>query len=106
MDASGNNNNVGWVGGKGVWFFYVLIVLAGRGLLAFLPGFPGTWAGGWTCVHLLHAAVQFVGLHWNRGTPIQDDQGEYNDLTFWEQIDGGRPWTSNRKWLLTIPVVL
>ncbi len=56
----------------------------------------------------LRAATQvsFFGLHQAKGTPIWGDQGIYNDDTFWEQIDGGRPWTPARKVLLIVPLVL
>ena len=33
-------------------------------------------------------------------------QGQYDDQTFWEQLDGGKPWTKARKMLMVIPMVL
>jgi hypothetical protein len=50
--------------------------------------------------------ISFVGLHWNRGSPFWEDQGEHIEETVWEQIEGGVPWTSTRKFLLLTPVVL
>ena len=50
--------------------------------------------------------VTFIGLHWQTGTPVWDDQGAYSDDTFWEQLEGGVPWTRAKKFLLTIPVAL
>ena len=45
-------------------------------------------------------------LHQSKGTPIWFDQGAYSEDTFWEQIDGGRPWTPARKVFLIVPVIL
>lgn len=50
--------------------------------------------------------IQFFGLHWAKGTAIWWDQGAHRDETFWEQLDGGVPWTSSKKILLIIPVAL
>ena len=41
-----------------------------------------------------------------RGSPIWEDQGEYIDMTVWEQIDNGVPWTITRKFLLIVPIAL
>ncbi|XP_010533557.1 PREDICTED: uncharacterized protein C119.09c-like [Tarenaya hassleriana] len=51
----------------------------------------------WTIVHL---------SHFTKGTPFADDQGIYNRLTWWEQIDNGKQLTRNRKFLTVVPVVL
>lgn len=50
--------------------------------------------------------VSFLMIHQSKGTPVWADQGAYNDLTFWEQIDGGRPWTPARKVFLIVPILL
>lgn len=50
--------------------------------------------------------ITFIGLHWNRGTPIWTDQGEHVEKTVWEQIDNGVPWTAARKFLLIVPVAM
>ncbi|RYG47548.1 hypothetical protein EON67_08480 [archaeon] len=53
-------------------------------------------------------ALQFTfwSLHWKRGSPFWEDQGEYLDRTMWEQIDNGVPWTNARKFLMIVPIVL
>ncbi|GKD25629.1 ORM1-like protein 3 [Tanacetum coccineum] len=59
-----------------------------------------------------HAQFCHFGLltyqffHWKKGTPFADDQGIYNRLTWWEQIDSGKQLTRNRKFLTLVPVVL
>ena len=41
-----------------------------------------------------------------KGTPFGEDQGIYNALTWWEQMDNGQQLTSNRKFLTVVPIVL
>ncbi|KAH9617218.1 hypothetical protein KSS87_017504 [Heliosperma pusillum] len=56
----------------------------------------------------LRASVQvtYHCFHWKKGTPFSEDQGIYNRLTWWEQIDNGKQLTRNRKFLTVVPVVL
>lgn len=57
----------------------------------------------WTYVHLLHGAVTYPLLHWNKGSPVQLDQGRYDGLTFWEQLDDGVQHTATRKFFTALP---
>lgn len=50
--------------------------------------------------------VTYHFFHWKKGTPFAEDQGIYNGLTWWEQIDNGKQLTRNRKFLTVVPVVL
>lgn len=59
------------------------------------------WKGA--CL-LLQVTYHF--FHWKKGTPFAEDQGIYNRLTWWEQIDNGKQLTRNRKFLTVVPVVL
>lgn len=63
-------------------------------------------------------------MHWIKGSPDDNDtQGEYRELTFWEQIDDGkqqffedlrrysnirlgRPWTTTKKLMMIVPTAL
>lgn len=47
-------------------------------------------------------------FHWVTGIPFHSDLhgGVYDDLTLWEQIDGGAHYTPAKKWLLTVPIML
>ncbi|MBA0806248.1 hypothetical protein Gohar_005708 [Gossypium harknessii] len=58
----------------------------------------------WICIFLPQVTYHF--FHWKKGTPFADDQGIYNGLTWWEQIDNGKQLTRNRKFLTVVPVVL
>ena len=50
--------------------------------------------------------VTFYLLHWKKGTPVYYDQGKYDHLTFWEQIDDGSQFTSNKKFFTIIPIAM
>ncbi|KAJ7004310.1 hypothetical protein NC653_009247 [Populus alba x Populus x berolinensis] len=52
-----------------------------------------------------HFAVTYHFFHWKKGTPFADDQGIYNGLTWWEQIENGKQLTRNRKFLTVVPVI-
>ncbi len=60
----------------------------------------------WTYVHLIHGVLTYYLLHWHKGSPIEMDQGKYDKLTFWEQLDDGVQNTTNRKFFTAVPVVL
>ncbi|GAA5801245.1 diphthine synthase [Helicostylum pulchrum] len=41
-----------------------------------------------------------------KGTPIDNNQGAYDGLTVWEQIDDGVQFTATRKFLMAVPIGL
>jgi hypothetical protein len=46
-------------------------------------------------------------FHWLQGVPvINSNQGAYDGLTVWEQIDDGVQFTATRKFLVALPIVL
>jgi ORMDL family len=50
----------------------------------------------------------YLMFHWATGIPFGSELhgGAYDDLTLWEQIDGGAQNTPSRKWLFSVPVGL
>jgi len=61
----------------------------------------------WTYTHLAHGVITYYMFHWSKGTPfVDDDQGRYNLLTFWEQMDSSVYGTRTRKIITLIPVAL
>ncbi|KAL3499046.1 hypothetical protein ACH5RR_041778, partial [Cinchona calisaya] len=50
--------------------------------------------------------ITYHFFHWKKGTPFSEDQGIYNRLTWWEQIDSGKHLTRNGKFPTVVPVVL
>lgn len=104
------NKNTDWLEDRYFYFYYAMLMLLTRVVVEififFIPAFPDKFA--WSVVHILHTLVSFLLLHWLKGTPYQltEDQGRYDQDTFWEQIDHGRQGTFNRRMLTTIPVML
>ncbi|KAG6522977.1 hypothetical protein ZIOFF_020134 [Zingiber officinale] len=98
------NKNTEWFMYPGVWTIYILILFFYWLLVLSVFGCsPGM---AWTVVNLSHFAVTYYFFHWEKGTPFADDQGIYNNLTWWEQIDNGKQLTRNRKFMIVVPVVL
>ncbi|WVZ74236.1 hypothetical protein U9M48_022446 [Paspalum notatum var. saurae] len=126
------NKNTEWFMYPGVWTTYILILFFSWLLVLSVFGCtPGT---AWTVVNLFHFAgasayefgyfcsqtgcfsirvwlvlfrlITYHFFHWKKGTPFADDQGMYNGLTWWEQMDNGKQLTRNRKFLIVVPVVL
>ncbi|KAI3843363.1 hypothetical protein MKW98_001742 [Papaver atlanticum] len=98
------NKNTEWFMYPGVWTTYILIVFfAWLMVLSVFGCNPGM---AWTIVNLAHFVITYQFFHWKKGTPFAEDQGIYNGLTWWEQIDNGKQLTRNRKFLTCVPVVL
>jgi ORMDL family len=96
------NKNTNWLNSKGAWAWYISLILTSWAVVsAFVD--PGM---AWTYVHLLHSTVSYYCLHWMKGSPIQEDQGIYDHLTFWEQLDNEQYSTATRKMFAVIPVAL
>ncbi|PKU63792.1 ORM1-like protein 2 [Dendrobium catenatum] len=98
------NKNTEWFMYPGVWTTYIFIIFFTW--LTVLSVFGCTPGMAWTIVNLTHFAVTYYFFHWKKGTPFAEDQGIYNRLTWWEQIDNGKQLTDNRKFLTVLPVVL
>ncbi|KAL3647018.1 hypothetical protein CASFOL_007986 [Castilleja foliolosa] len=98
------NRNTEWFTYPGVWTTYILILFFSW--LMVLSVFGCSSGTAWTIVNLSHFIVTYHCFHWKKGTPFSDDQGIYNRLTWWEQIDNGKQLTPNRKFLTVVPVVL
>eukprot|EP01018_Ginkgo_biloba_P040531 Gb_01396 [translate_table: standard] len=104
VQSTDMNKNTSWFHYPGVWTTYLLIIFIAWFLILSLFGCqPGT---AWTVVHLLHSLVTYTFFHWKKGSPFAEDQGMYNKLTWWEQVDSGRQFTPNRKFLTVVPLVL
>lgn len=49
----------------------------------------------------------FICFHWLIGSPFgSTNQGEYSNLTLWEQLDDGEQFTSSKKFLTLFPIIL
>merc|ERR1719461_1019496 len=70
-------------------------------MLPFVPSYLG-----WCLVNLTHAFFTFKVLHWNKGTPDVFDDGKFDRMTFWEQIDHGCQHTKTRKGFMLVPIIV
>ncbi|KAN0140529.1 Orm1 type endoplasmic reticulum protein [Lactarius tabidus] len=100
------NINAEWVNGKGAWMIHVVLIATGKVIIDTLPGVTPNIS--WTAVNLSYLACSYLMFHWVTGIPFGSSLhgGAYDDLTLWEQIDGGAQNTPSRKWLFSVPVGL
>ena len=49
-------------------------------------------------------------FHWITGTPFEgqgfSQQGDYDGLTLWEQMDNGMQYSPAKKYLTAVPILL
>jgi hypothetical protein len=111
---------------------HVVLIATGKVIIDVIPGV--TQNISWTAVNLCYLAVRslpyfpetppprlppaptdttalqcsYLMFHWVTGIPFGSELhgGAYDDLTLWEQIDGGAQNTPSRKWLFSVPVGL
>ena len=97
---------VNWINSPGVWTWYLSLIVAGWLLTSALTNDPGL---AWTYVHLLHGVLTYYLLHWTKGSMSPGDptdQGLYDRLTVWEQMDNQTYGTGNRKFFTVVPIAL
>lgn len=97
------NRNAEWVSTAGGWAFILVLLALGWLASAALLGDAGK---AWTAIHLAHGALTFYLFHWMKGSPVGSDQGKYDGLTFWEQLDDGVQNTATRKFLIFLPALI
>lgn len=93
------NKNVSFLDNPASWIFYIMIFVV-------LRVFFGAYTKAWTIVNWIHGVITFILFHWIKGSPFLDDHGQYEQLTFWEQIDDQIQYTRARKFLILFPIIL
>jgi len=101
---AGFNANADWVNHKGAWVVHIVLILTGKILVDVVPGI--TQDVSWTIVNLGYMTLTFLMFHHVTGTPFEVNAGAYDELTLWEQIDGGAQHTPAKKWLTSVPIGL
>merc|ERR1711998_713500 len=107
QDLQDQNLNTDWMGFKGSWWMFTILIFLGRYTL-FLFGVDD--ASAWGVIHIAHVTFTFVLFHWIKGTPLEStwavnpSQGRFDKLTWWEQLDAGVQWTGNKKFLASLVV--
>jgi len=101
-----SNPGTSWLGSRGMWVTYAVFLLL---LHLFLLSVPFlTIPMAWTLTNVIHNVCNYFFLHSLKGAPweIQDCPGDARNLTHWEQIDYGVQFTTTRKFLTVVPVLL
>jgi hypothetical protein len=83
---------------------HLVLLATGKVLIDIVPGMTQTIS--WTITLQAYLLITFLIFHWVTGTPFSANQGAYDRLTFWEQIDHGAQNTPARKFLTSLPIVL
>lgn len=99
-----SNKNTEWMQNSYTWLLYVLFIASLWGMVQMTQLF--SVAKSTTLVNVAHGVVTFYFFHWTKGSPDEFTQGEWNGLTFWEQLEAGVPWTKAKKFLMIVPTVL
>ncbi|KAG1266490.1 hypothetical protein G6F68_002727 [Rhizopus microsporus] len=98
------NFNSSWVNYKGAWFTTIFVIVVLKALFTLIPFI--TPEASWTLTNLAFNCGHYIMFHWVQGIPFENNQGAYDGLTLWEQIDGGVQFTATRKFLTAVPIVL
>ncbi|EGG13287.1 hypothetical protein DFA_11048 [Cavenderia fasciculata] len=98
------NRNESWMHSQSFWVVYIIGLLLFKLIISIV--FPD-YQYGWLVVTVIHAIITWFAFHWQKGIPFDlSDQGKYNRLTLWEQIDKGQQYTPTRKFLTLVPIFL
>ncbi|CAO3590894.1 unnamed protein product [Absidia cylindrospora] len=98
------NFNSSWVNYKGAWSTTIFVVIALKTLFTVIPFISPE--ASWTLTNLSFNLGHYIMFHWVQGIPFENNQGAYDGLTLWEQIDGGVQFTATRKFLTAVPIAL
>ncbi len=100
------NKNVNWVG-RGFYIFYIFILLVGSYTChVLLVDRIISSDQAWTLVNVVHGIINFTVMHYVTGVPADLNNDEFYQLTWWEQLDDGVAWTSKKRNLIIISVIL
>ena len=98
------NRNIDWINGPFTKVFYIVMIFLVFFILHLSQSF--TPEDIWMATNIIHGVLSFIFLHWIKGSPDDNNQGDYNGLTLFEQLDGGIPWTATKKFLMLVPTLL
>ncbi|KAJ2769015.1 sphingolipid homeostasis protein orm1 [Coemansia nantahalensis] len=98
------NPNSHWVNLKGSWTTNIVVIVALRLMFGTIP-----WTTpelSWTLTNLSYCLFQYIMFHGIIGTPFEVNQGAYDNLTLWEQMDNGEQHTPTKKFLTAVPIAV
>ncbi|KAL7746440.1 sphingolipid homeostasis protein orm1 [Sorochytrium milnesiophthora] len=99
-----SNPNWNWLNYKGTWTTTLIVIAAMRLFFGVMPAISPELA--WTLTNLSYNLVHFVMFHWLSGTPFDLNQGAFDGLTLWEQIDDEVQFTPTKKFFTAVPIAL
>jgi hypothetical protein len=100
------NRNTAWLNERGGWLIFIVSIFA-MWLVCFAFSLPSYIS--WSAITLIHGFLTLYFMHFRLGSPFGGffgDDGRFDSLTWWEQIDNGEQNTSNRKFLTIVPLLL
>jgi len=103
-EANARNKSVAWMYEPTARVLYILGI--GMTFMATWTITETTIPKALTMTSVIHFAATFSVLHWIKGSPDFYDQGTFNGLTAWEQLDGGEHFTFTKKYLMLVPTLL
>ena len=115
------NRNVEWINNPFSLFFYAILFFVFF-LLCHVSG-QFLLPTSITITNAFHTFTTFLFFHWIKGSPdnysqvkylffvifgdwICFSQGDFNGMTFYEQIDDGVPYTAPKKFLMLYPTLI
>lgn len=97
-----DNLNANWVHFKGAWVIHVVIIFLLKLLFDVLLPVDLSW----TLTNITYVVGSYLMFHQVKGTPFDFNNGAFDNLNMWEQIDNGAQFTPVKKFLLAVPIGL
>ncbi|ODV64091.1 Orm1 type endoplasmic reticulum protein [Ascoidea rubescens DSM 1968] len=100
------NLNANWVNSKGAWCIHLVLIafLKIFYTFAYLNNIANQLI--WTLTNMTYIVGSYIMFHQVKGTPYDFNNGAYDNLTMWEQIDNGFLYTPNKKFLFLVPITI
>ena len=101
------NKNAGWMKTRYWSIFYIFTLLIVSLLVYIILDEDKKLTA--TIVNVAHGVITYYACHYRKGTELggaDDTLNDYDEMTFWQQLDGGYSWTSNKKVLTLVPLVM
>jgi hypothetical protein len=99
-----DNMNANWVHFKGAWIIHIVIILLLKLIYDLVPIFSNEVC--WTLTNVTYVIGSYIMFHQVKGTPFDFNNGAFDNLNMWEQIDNGAQFTPVKKFLLGVPIAL
>ncbi|ODQ45340.1 hypothetical protein PICMEDRAFT_17802 [Pichia membranifaciens NRRL Y-2026] len=99
-----DNMNANWVHFKGAWIIHIVVIMMLKFFYDLMPIFSNEVS--WTLTNVTYVIGSYIMFHQVKGTPFDFNNGAFDNLNMWEQIDNGAQFTPVKKFLLGVPICL